>query len=144
MSDQTKLERRYRRLLAIFPKCFRSESREEVLSVLMAGAEPGQEWPRMSEAADLVRSGVWMRLRLLRYPTSVELRHPAPWVLIRVLVGLWLTVLAIILTTQSWWGLALVPAALLNFYLAYRVAVATESERRGGLPPAPPPVGLGR
>jgi hypothetical protein len=38
MTDSTHLERRYRRLLAFYPKVFWGEHEQEILSVLMAGA----------------------------------------------------------------------------------------------------------
>jgi len=63
MSDSEDLERRYRRLLACYPRAFRHGHEQEILSVLMAGAGDGQHWPRPGEAADLIRSAIWMRLR---------------------------------------------------------------------------------
>ena len=63
MSDSADLERRYRRLLACYPRAFRREHEQEILSVLMAGADEGQQRPRLGEAADLIRSAIWMRLR---------------------------------------------------------------------------------
>jgi len=63
MTDSKDLERRYRRLLACYPRAFRSEYEQEILAVLMAGAEDGQQRPRLGEAADLIRTATWMRLR---------------------------------------------------------------------------------
>jgi hypothetical protein len=63
MSNSPGLERRYRRLLACYPRTFRREYEQEILSVLMAGAEEGQQWPRPREAADLIKRAVWMCLR---------------------------------------------------------------------------------
>jgi hypothetical protein len=63
MTDQASLERAYRRLLAWYPRAFRRESGQEFLGVLMACAPPGQRRPGLAESADLIRSGVWMRLR---------------------------------------------------------------------------------
>jgi hypothetical protein len=63
MTDQADLERGYRRLLAWYPPQFRRESGQEILAVLMAGARDGQRRPGLAESADLIRSGVWMRLR---------------------------------------------------------------------------------
>jgi hypothetical protein len=63
MSDFAGLERRYRRLLVYYPRAFRHEHEQEILSVLMAGADEGQQRPRLGEAADLIRSAIWMRLR---------------------------------------------------------------------------------
>jgi hypothetical protein len=63
MSDSAGLERRYRRLLACYPRAFRREYEHEMLSVLMAAAGEGQQRPRLGEAVDLVGSAIWMRLR---------------------------------------------------------------------------------
>jgi hypothetical protein len=57
------LERGYRRLLACYPRRFRDEHREEMLAVLLACARDGQRRPGLIEAADLIRSGLGMRLR---------------------------------------------------------------------------------
>ncbi len=63
MNDSKALERRYRRLLACYPRAFRHEHEHEILSVLMAGADDAQQRPRPGEAADLIKSAIWMRLR---------------------------------------------------------------------------------
>jgi hypothetical protein len=63
MTDQEHLERAYRRLLAWYPRQFRDENGPEVLAVLMAAARDGQRRPGLAESADLVRSGLWLRLR---------------------------------------------------------------------------------
>ena len=62
MTDHEHLERAYRRLLAWYPRKFRHENGQEILAVLMAGAPPGQRRPGLAEAADLIRSGLWLRL----------------------------------------------------------------------------------
>ena len=62
MTDQEHLERAYRRLLAWYPREFRRENEQEILAVLIAGAPPGQRRPGLAEAADLIRSGLWLRL----------------------------------------------------------------------------------
>ncbi len=56
------LERRYRRLLACYPRFFRSDSEDEILAVVIACSRPGQRWPGPAECADLLRSAVRMRL----------------------------------------------------------------------------------
>jgi hypothetical protein len=63
MSHSAELERRYRRLLAFYPPAFRHEHEQEILAVLMAGAEDGQRVPQLDEAAALIRSATSMRLR---------------------------------------------------------------------------------
>lgn len=69
MTDQAELELRYRRLLAWYPRAFREENGQEILAVLMACSREGQRRPGLSETADLIRSGLWMRLRP-RLPSS--------------------------------------------------------------------------
>jgi hypothetical protein len=63
MTDQEHLERAYRRLLAWYPREFRREHGPEILAVLMADARDGQRRPGLAQSADLIRSGLWMRLR---------------------------------------------------------------------------------
>jgi hypothetical protein len=81
MSDSADLERRYRRLLACYPRAFRREHEQEILAVLMAGADEGQQRPRLGEAANLIKHALWMRLGLSRggiminqttFPISVD------------------------------------------------------------------------
>ena len=142
MTNSTDLERRYRRLLALYPKAFRREREQEILSVLMAGARAGEQWPRLAETTDLVRHAIPMRLKI-KHPSSWERRHPGPWISARVLIGIWLAILTTILCQYNWWGLALLAPAALQFCLAYRVAVAVKNEREAGGPPSPPPPALG-
>jgi catechol 2,3-dioxygenase-like lactoylglutathione lyase family enzyme len=81
MSDSAKLERRYRQLLACYPRAFRREHEREILAVLMDGADECQEPPRLGEAANLITHALWMRLGLSRggiiiqdrtFPISVD------------------------------------------------------------------------
>ena len=81
MSDSAGLERRYWRLLACYPRAFRREHEQEILAVLMAGADEGQQRPRPGEAANLIKHALWMRLGLSRggiminertFPISVD------------------------------------------------------------------------
>ncbi len=124
MTDAAELERRYRRLLACYPATFRREHGQEILSVLMAGAEEGQRWPRLTEVTDLLRSAFYMRLRTrLRTSWAWDSRHRRVMVPVRVAIGIWLLALTAILYgygVGGWWGLLLVPAAAAHFYVAYR------------------------
>jgi hypothetical protein len=57
--------------------------------------------------------------------TPYSYRHPRLVARVRVGVGLWLLTLTAIVYGSGrshWWALLLVPAAALNFYLAYRVS----------------------
>lgn len=58
MTDSRRLERDYRRLVALFPRAFRHESEEEMLAVLLATARDGQRRAGFAESADLIRSAV--------------------------------------------------------------------------------------
>ncbi len=66
MSDRVRLERRYRRLLACYPREFRRENEEEIFGVLLATAADGQRRVGLAEAADLARGALRARLRLPR------------------------------------------------------------------------------
>jgi hypothetical protein len=57
------LERRYRRLLGLYPPAWRAARLEEVLAVLLACAEPERSRPGMRDAADLLRHALAERVR---------------------------------------------------------------------------------
>ena len=80
MTDQEQLERGYRRLLAWYPRAFRNEHGPEILAVLMAGARDGQRRPGLAESANLIRSGLWMRLRP-GVPRSARTVRAAVWLM---------------------------------------------------------------
>ena len=125
MTQSSRLERRYRRLLALYPKAYRAEHEQEMLSVLMAGAAEGQSRPGVAESLDLIRTALVKRIRGTRLPGEWEYRHARIMVPVRVLSGIWLTFLTAILYGYGrggLWGLLLVPAAALHFFLAYRVS----------------------
>jgi hypothetical protein len=61
VNDVADLERRYRRLLAWYPRVFRDEHEAEILAVLMAGADEGQQRPARGEAANLLKHALVMR-----------------------------------------------------------------------------------
>jgi hypothetical protein len=62
MSDPARLERRYRRLLACYPRAYRRENQEEILAVLLACAHDGQQRPGLAVSADLIKGAMRMRL----------------------------------------------------------------------------------
>jgi hypothetical protein len=136
MTNSADLERRYRRLLTFYPKAFRDQHEQEVLSVLMAGAVDGQRRPRVAESADLLRNAIlahlhhmklhpsWDYRQAVRRSLAIEAKHPRRSMLLRVGAGVWLLTLTAILYgygVGGWWGLLLVPSAALHFYLAYRL-----------------------
>jgi hypothetical protein len=66
MRAMSRLERRYRRLLAWYPAQHRRIYGEEMIGVLLASAPDGQRRPRLAESFDLVRGGLRTRLRAVR------------------------------------------------------------------------------
>lgn len=57
------LERRYRRLLRLYPREFRARLEAEMLGVLMAGARDGRSRPARGDVLDIVKGALLMRLR---------------------------------------------------------------------------------
>jgi hypothetical protein len=72
MTGSPQLERRYRRVLACYPKAFRRESGDEILAVLLATAAEGQPRAGLAESADLLMGAVRMHLGLSRSPRPVR------------------------------------------------------------------------
>ena len=62
MSELARLERGYRRLLACYPRAYRRENGEEILAVLLACADDGQQRPGLAASADLIKAAIRMRL----------------------------------------------------------------------------------
>jgi hypothetical protein len=63
MTDQSQLERSYRRLLALYPRAFRAEHGEEMLAVLMDGARSGRRRPGPADSVNLAANALLMRVR---------------------------------------------------------------------------------
>ncbi|MEV7013902.1 hypothetical protein [Streptosporangium sp. NPDC051022] len=57
------LEERYRRLLAFYPGEHRARHGEEMIGVMLAGAEEGRRRPAPGDVLDIVRGGLRIRLR---------------------------------------------------------------------------------
>jgi hypothetical protein len=64
-SESASLERGYRRRLAWYPRWFRRENEDEILAVLMACAQDGQQRPSLEATLDLLKGAarMWMRPR---------------------------------------------------------------------------------
>ena len=66
------LERRYRRLLAVYPPAHRRVHGEEMVGVLIASARPRQRWPKIADAADLIAGALRIKFRAWQgRPTSL-------------------------------------------------------------------------
>ncbi len=132
MTDSADLERRYRRLLAVYPRAFRAEREQEVLAVLMAAAEPGQRWPRAGETADILWRALLLRMRSQwRRSFALETRHSRVFVPVRLGVGLWLIILGAIFIHYGLYGWAalVLPFAALHFWLAKLVRDAAQASK---------------
>ncbi len=57
------LERRYRRILAWYPKAFRADHEEAMLDCLHEAATPSQRWPSLRESASLLAGALRARGR---------------------------------------------------------------------------------
>jgi hypothetical protein len=63
MTAHNELEGRYRRLMAAYPLRHRREYEEEMVGVLLAGAEPGQRRPNSRDRADILVNALAVRAR---------------------------------------------------------------------------------
>jgi len=63
MNASLALERRYRRLLIVFPADHRREYGEEMIGVLLASTPEGRRRPRLADALNLVTGGLRTRFR---------------------------------------------------------------------------------
>jgi len=63
MTGAGPLERRYRRLLAVYPPAHRQVHGEEMVGVLLASARPRQRWPKIADAADLIAGAARIQFR---------------------------------------------------------------------------------
>ncbi|WP_433056241.1 hypothetical protein [Dactylosporangium sp. CS-033363] len=61
---ETSLESRYRRLLRAYPAAYRRERGDEIVTILLDTAKPGQTRPTRAEVKDLIANGVRQRFRL--------------------------------------------------------------------------------
>lgn len=123
MTDQSSLERRYRRWLALYPRSFRAEREEEMVAVLMQGADPDRRRPKAREAAALATHG--LRRRLARgLPGDWERAHAKVMFPVRIAIALWLCVISALLVgfhRGEPWLILLVPAIAAHAYIAYRI-----------------------
>ena len=73
MIEQAQLERRYRRLLAFYPRGFRRAHEEEMLGVLLACSRDVRRRPGLADTANLLWNAVRLRLRptVRRSPPTV-------------------------------------------------------------------------
>lgn len=125
MTDQSPLERRYRRWLALYPRAFRAEHEEEMVGVLMKRAAPDQSHPKVGEAADLATHGLRRRMRRgPRFPSEWERAHAKVMFPLRIAIAIWLCFVSAMLVgfhRGELWLILLIPAIAAHIYIAYRI-----------------------
>ena len=136
MTGSRTLEHRYRRLLSLYPKRFRRERGEEMVSVLMAGARDGQRWPRPVEVVDLLRHAAPSRLREGPPPGSFARRHPRGVITARIVIGLWLVIVTVFLCRYTLWALFMLVFVALHAYLGARTVAFVRDDQASGEPPS--------
>ena len=99
MTEPTDLERRYQRLLALYPRAFRDEHEQEMLTVLMAGSGDARAWPRVADSADVIRNALWTRI----FPARPRPPRTVVWGIrfLIVCAALELAALATVVATQA-------------------------------------------
>ena len=120
MTDsKQRLERRYRRLLSLYPKLFRETRREEMLSTLLDGSEQDRTRPRADEAVNLVGNA----LKMQTLHSEIPDRHPFGLLAFRAILAVWIIVATVILCSMGlWvWGAVVFVFFPLNAYLADRI-----------------------
>jgi hypothetical protein len=123
MTDQSPLERRYRQWLALYPHTFRAEHEEEMVAVLMQGADPDQNRPKAGEAADLAAHGL-RRRAARRFPGDWERAHAKVMFRVRIAIAMWLCFISATLVgfdRGELWLILLIPAIAAHIYIAYRI-----------------------
>ena len=60
----TPLERRYMKLMSLFPTDHRREHSAEMVSTLLSASSPDQNWPKLNETVPLIGHAIRMRLGL--------------------------------------------------------------------------------
>src|ERR1700689_5573674 len=96
MTESAGLERRYRRLLAWYPRLFRREQADEMVAVLMAGARKGQRRPGLRDTADVVRSALGMRLSRALKPGQENRRWTDALALFSVVAPVFVVAVAVL------------------------------------------------
>ena len=139
MTDHSPLERRYRRCLALYPKSFRAEHEDEMVAVLMQGADPDQTRPHAREAADLATHALRRRVEGGRPPSdSKRERLPGDWehtyanvmFPLCIAIALWLCLLSVFFVGfhhGAMWLIVFVPAIAAHIRLAYRIRPSARS-----------------
>jgi len=138
------LERRYRRLLRLYPRSYRDQHGDDMLGLLMSSADSGKSRPGLMETLDLLHGALtvdtryWWQLRRASEHQSFVVRHPRAVVRIRLAVAAWLTFIAVMLCIGGYWWIALFVAICIGLHLLLASRAATH-----GWPPTGGPATRG-
>jgi hypothetical protein len=125
------LERRYHRLLRVYPKAWRANNETALLATLDEAARPGQKRPTMRESRSLIANGLRTRVRSSSTDRSSALRQGLIWGSMA-----WLSLYATLPILWAWQRRYPSPNRSLPFSLAavvlmvgYPIAVLRPSKR---------------
>lgn len=135
-NSDARLERRYRRLLHLYPRRYQEQHGEDMLGVLMADSDQDTSRPRLAAALDLVRGAFlvhtryWWEMRAATEHERFAVRHPLVVIRVRLAVAVWLCVVTAVLCARGyWWGLAILLFVLAHLVLAGRTAARYRTRR---------------
>ena len=132
MTDSnSRLERRYRRLLRLYPRSYQDQHGEDMLGALMNGAGSGKSRPGVMETLDLLHSALtvharyWWQMRIARERQSLAVRNARLVIRIRLAVVAWLTFVTVMLCIAGYWWIALGVVFFIALHLLFVRRVAT-------------------
>jgi hypothetical protein len=128
-NSNARLERRYRRLLGLYPRSYREQHGEDMLGVLMADSGKRGSRSRLTSALDLVRAAFlvhtryWWEMRVATERGRLAVSHPLFVIRVRLAVAVWLCILTAVLCARGyWWGLTILLFVVAHLVLAGRTA----------------------
>jgi hypothetical protein len=89
------LERRYRRLVRVFPIAWRARHEEDLIATLLDASEPGRTRVSCGQAVNLLRSGVAVRIRSAGVRVVASFGTGGPWWFLAASVATALAVLVV-------------------------------------------------
>ena len=128
-NSDARLERRYRRLLHLYPRSYQARHGEDMLGVLMSDADTDADRSRLTVVLDLIRGAFlvhtryWWEMRAAAEHDALAVRRPLLVIRIRLAVAIWLCVVTTVLCARGqWWGLTILVFVFLHLVLAGRTA----------------------
>ncbi|HTX45017.1 MAG TPA: hypothetical protein VMD48_02015 [Solirubrobacteraceae bacterium] len=119
------LERRYRRLMRLYPRSYRDEHGEDMVGVLMNGAGSGKRRPGFIETLDLLHNALtiharyWWQMRAATERNSLTVRNARLVIRIRLAVVAWLTFVTVMLCIAGYWWIALIVVFFIALHLLF-------------------------